>query len=191
MAAMAPTATPTGDCGAGSPIFGLRRLISARSGFPNWDPYSHNVFSRSRAAQFDLDRYSQGVSKSYTFNSVGMVQLFCNIHPQMRAVLLVVPNRHFTLADDKGHFALNGVPPGEYALVTWHSRAGARRQSVVFDSPSTPGIEVTLSSRPRRTRSPSKRSRRAQGVERGLGLKRERLNLPVVQDSQRVSSPGR
>src|SRR5687767_12275764 len=72
--------------------------------FPNWDPFSHNVFSRSRAAQFDLDRYEQGASKSYTFNNPGVVQLFCNIHPQMKAVLVVTPNRCFTRADSEGRF---------------------------------------------------------------------------------------
>ena len=44
--------------------------------FPNWDPFSHNVFSRSRAASFDLERYGQGQSKNYTFNNAGVVQLF-------------------------------------------------------------------------------------------------------------------
>src|SRR5262249_50589595 len=56
--------------------------------FPNWDDYDHNVFSRSAAAPaFDLDRYPKGQSKTRTFDKIGVVQVFCNIHPQMRAVI--------------------------------------------------------------------------------------------------------
>src|SRR5688572_20934413 len=83
--------------------------------FPNWDSFDHNVFSRSKAAPaFDLDRYPQGQSKSRVFEKVGVVQVFCNIHPQMRAIIFVTPNRYFTRADADGKFAIRGVPPGQY-----------------------------------------------------------------------------
>src|SRR5262249_15996809 len=56
--------------------------------FPNWDNFDHNVFSRSKAAPaFDLDRYPRGQSKTRTFDKVGVVQIFCNIHPSMRAIV--------------------------------------------------------------------------------------------------------
>src|SRR5271155_4960171 len=55
--------------------------------FPNWDHFSHNVFSRSAAAPpFDLDRYPYGQSKSRRFDHDGIVQVFCNIHPFMKAI---------------------------------------------------------------------------------------------------------
>lgn len=54
--------------------------------FPNWDNFRHNVFSKSKAAPpFDLERYPYGESKSYQFTKLGVVQIFCNIHPNMRA----------------------------------------------------------------------------------------------------------
>ena len=67
--------------------------------FPNWDSFDHNVFSTSKAAPaFDLDRYPKGQSKTRTFEKVGIVQVFCNIHPQMRAIIVVTPNRYFAPA---------------------------------------------------------------------------------------------
>ena len=64
--------------------------------FPNWDDFEHNVFSISKAAPaFDLDRYPRGQSKSRVFDKVGVVQLFCNIHPFMRAMVVVTPNSYF------------------------------------------------------------------------------------------------
>jgi plastocyanin len=71
--------------------------------FPNWDCFDHNVFSVSKAAPaFDLDRYPKGQSKTRTFDKVGVVQVFCNIHPQMRAIIFVTPNICFTRADAQG-----------------------------------------------------------------------------------------
>ena len=149
--------------------------------FPNWDPFSHNVFSRSRAASFDLDRYGQGQSKSYTFNNVGVVQLFCNIHPQMKAVLLVVPNRCFARADAEGRFTISDVPPGQYVLVGWNDRAGEQRQTIDVPAAGLQGLAVTLSAASARApivpRSPPPEPA---GVARGLSVKRERLDLPVV-----------
>lgn len=160
--------------------------------FPNGDPYSHNVFSRSRPAQFDLDRYPQGVSKSYRFDNVGMVQLFCNIHPQMRAVILVVPNRHFARADADGRFEVHGLPQGDYTLVAWHERTGSRRLNVSVGPAATQEIVVPLQVRPSRVghRSVRRRNHTA-NVERGLGLKQERLNLPVVHESHSAPQASR
>lgn len=158
--------------------------------FPNWDPFSHNVFSRSRAASFDLERYEQGQSKSYTFNSVGVVQVFCNIHPQMRAVLLVVPNRWFTRADAQGRFALPDVPPGPHVLVAWHERAGEQPQSIDVPFEGLREVGLTLAAQAVRERVASPVRRKAPpGVERGLGVKRERLNLPVVNDAHPAPGP--
>ncbi len=153
--------------------------------FPNWDPYSHNVFSRSRAAAFDLDRYGQGQSKSYTFNNAGLVQVFCNIHPQMKALVLVVPNRFVTRCDAQGAFTLRDVPPGAYTLVGWHARGGEGRQTIEVTPQGARGAAIALSSNGTANEVGTSPGRRTygRGVERGLGVKRERLNLPVVEDA--------
>ena len=90
--------------------------------FPNDDPIFHNVFSLSRTRTFDLGRYQQGASKSVRFDRPGVVQVFCHIHPDMSAVILVLENSYFTMADSAGHFVLENVPPGQYRLVAWHER---------------------------------------------------------------------
>jgi plastocyanin len=158
--------------------------------FPNWDPFSHNVFSRSRAASFDLDRYGEGQSKSYTFNNPGVVQLFCNIHPQMKAVLLVVPNRCFARADAQGRFSISDVPPGQYMLVGWNDRAGEQRQTIDVPPDGLQGLTVTLSAAAvREPIVPRSAPPEPSGVARGLGVKRERLDLPVVGDQHPAPNP--
>src|SRR5262245_50410654 len=55
--------------------------------FPNNDPIHHNVFSLSGSQPFDLGLYRAGDSRSRTFTAPGTYRVFCNIHPQMSAII--------------------------------------------------------------------------------------------------------
>lgn len=159
--------------------------------FPNWDCFDHNVFSVSKAAPaFDLDRYPKGQSKTRTFVKVGVVQVFCNIHPQMRAIIFVTPNIYFTRADAQGKFELKNVPPGKYKLVAWQERCGEQSQDVVASLTNTPDIKFTIEENRASiiTNNPPEHAK-GYGVERGLGVKREQLDLPVVKDSHAAIDP--
>jgi plastocyanin len=90
--------------------------------FPNKDPVFHNVFSLSSSRSFDLGRYPKGTSKSVHFDRPGTVQVFCHIHSDMSAVVLVLDNPFFTTPAAPGRYAIDGVPAGEYRLVAWHER---------------------------------------------------------------------
>jgi plastocyanin len=98
-------------------------LVGTTVDFPNEDDLYHNVFSLSAAAGkggFDLGRYPKGQSKSWTFEKTGTVQVFCHIHSDMSAVVLVLPNPFFTSPDESHHFAIDDVPEGDYTIVGWH-----------------------------------------------------------------------
>jgi plastocyanin len=87
--------------------------------FPNDDRIMHNVFSRSAGNVFDLGHYKRGASKSVTFKKAGTVDIYCNIHPQMAATVLVTDNDFVVPLDAGGGFELAGVPPGRYEVVAW------------------------------------------------------------------------
>jgi len=97
-------------------------LKGATVEFPNRDPVFHNVFSLSSTRTFDLGRFPKGESKSIRFPKAGLVQVFCHIHSDMSAVVLVLENSHFARPDSAGRFALDAVPAGEYTIVGWHER---------------------------------------------------------------------
>ena len=91
--------------------------------FPNEDPIFHNVFSLSKVSSFDLGRYPRGASKSIRFDEPGIVKVFCHIHSDMSAVIVVLDNPFFTAPDTQGRFQIDGIPPGDYRAVGWHERA--------------------------------------------------------------------
>ncbi len=93
--------------------------------FPNDDDVFHNVFSLSSAAGpggFDLGRYPKGSSRSVTFQKPGTILVFCHIHSDMSAVVLVLANPYFASPDDEHHFVIDDVPEGDYTIVGWHER---------------------------------------------------------------------
>ena len=91
--------------------------------FPNFDPIFHNAFSNFSGQPFDVGLYAPGTSQRVSFRRPGIVRVFCNIHPTMSAVIVVVRTPYVAVSDKKGAFSLDGVPPGEYMLRVFHERA--------------------------------------------------------------------
>jgi plastocyanin len=87
--------------------------------FPNEDKIFHNVFSVSRPARFDLGLYKSGTQKSVEMKRAGVVDVYCNIHPDMIAKVKVLENAYYTITGKTGEFRIENVPPGEYPVVAW------------------------------------------------------------------------
>ena len=112
--------------------------------FPNADPIFHNVFSLSKVKQFDLGFYPAGESRSVMFEQAGLVQVYCHLHPQMNAAILVTPNPWYAQPDGEGKFVIAGVPAGTYDVVAWHKSAGFFRQSVAVPESGTVEISFNI-----------------------------------------------
>jgi len=91
--------------------------------FPNRDPWLQNVFSVSRSRRFDLGLYEAGVQKAVTFDRTGVSYLFCNIHPEMMAIVLNVDSAYFGVSNKTGHISMGSVPHGKYVLHVWYENA--------------------------------------------------------------------
>lgn len=92
--------------------------------FPNEDKIFHNVFSVSKAARFDLGLYKSGTQKSVEMKREGVIDVYCNIHPDMVAKIKVLGNPYYTVTGPDGKFAIQGVPAGEYPIVAWLPSGG-------------------------------------------------------------------
>jgi plastocyanin len=91
--------------------------------FPNQDPFTHNVFSTTAGALFDLQSYGSGVSKSNQFKKAGAFAIYCNVHAKMTGHVVVVNTPWFTQAGNDGRWEIPKVPAGKYTLTVWHERA--------------------------------------------------------------------
>ena len=91
--------------------------------FPNHDPFNHNVFSLSEENPFDLGLYSRGETRSARFDRAGIVRIYCNVHAQMSALVVVRDNPYFVQPSGDGTFSIPAVPPGTYVVHAWHERA--------------------------------------------------------------------
>ncbi|HSP79692.1 MAG TPA: hypothetical protein VLQ93_14235, partial [Myxococcaceae bacterium] len=125
--------------------------------FSNEDLVVHNVFSRSRAGKFDAGKNRRGESYTHRFRKTGIVDVYCDIHEEMQAALMVVPNRAFAVTDAQGRFVLQGVPAGTHPLFAVLRRAehsdsaraevtveAGRESQVVVELHETPGDEPHL-----------------------------------------------
>lgn len=98
--------------------------------FPNFDPIFHNAFSSYNGQVFDVGLYPPGTNRAVKFNRPGVVRVFCNIHPTMSAVIVVLNTPYFTTTKKDGSWELN-VPPGNYELNVFHERASEQAMQAV------------------------------------------------------------
>ena len=102
-------------------------VLAVRTGskvrFPNLDPFFHNAFSKYDGQIFDVGLHPPGSSREVTFHRPGVVRLFCNIHPTMSSVIVVLDTPWFAISGVNGTFRIAGAPPGEYRLKVFYERA--------------------------------------------------------------------
>ncbi|HEX4285597.1 MAG TPA: carboxypeptidase regulatory-like domain-containing protein [Terracidiphilus sp.] len=87
--------------------------------FPNADPFFHNVFSLFNGKRFDLGLYEAGTTKAERFSREGVSYLFCNIHPEMSAVIVVLSTPLYTTSGVDGVYSIHNAPAGDYELHVW------------------------------------------------------------------------
>lgn len=118
--------------------------VGSSVAFPNEDPILHNAFSVSGENRFDLDLYKRPQSKSQTFQAPGVVRVYCNIHPQMSAIVVVAESAYYAKATADGSFSIDGVPAGKYVLKAWHERGGDASQEVVVPADGVVRAQLAL-----------------------------------------------
>jgi len=99
--------------------------------FPNRDPFFHNVFSLFEGKRFDLGLYEAGTSRVVRFDRPGISYIFCNIHPEMSAVVITLATPLYAIASADGQLTLAGVPYGRYLLHIWSEGMGPENGKVL------------------------------------------------------------
>ena len=111
--------------------------------FPNHDDIYHNVFCISPIKSFDLGQYKRSEpTKTVLFDKPGLVPVFCNIHPNMIAYIVVLENQAYAMTKDDGSFQIKDVPFGTYTINAWLPKAKRVSREIIVQSEQE--IEVHL-----------------------------------------------
>lgn len=114
--------------------------------FPNRDPFFHNVFSLFEGKRFDLGLYETGSTRDVHFDKPGISYIFCNIHPEMSAVVVVLDTPFYGISDQRGQILIPNVPPGRYTRRIWYEGSPPEklreltRDVTISDNTSTLGV---------------------------------------------------
>jgi plastocyanin len=116
--------------------------IGSTVSFPNADPIFHNVFSLSKAKAFDLGYFPSGQTRTLRFDNAGIAQVYCHLHPNMSAAIVVVTGPWFGQPEADGNLVFSDVPAGDYKVVAWHKSAGFLGKRIRV--PQTGSIDIEL-----------------------------------------------
>jgi len=114
--------------------------------FPNHDPFFHNVFSLFEGKRFDLGLYEAGSSRMVHFDRPGISYVFCNIHPDMSAVVITMSTPFYAVANGDGQLAIPNLPYGRYMMHLWsegtapESAQPKAREITIGDSSTSLGV---------------------------------------------------
>jgi plastocyanin len=122
----------------------LVAIVGQTIDFPNLDKFYHNVFSVTPGNEFDLGLYRSGVSKSAQLTQPGELTIYCNIHPEMVAQVLVLQNAHYAEVAADGSYTLADVTPGSYTVVAWSGKHEPVKQTVEVKAGAAAKANFTL-----------------------------------------------
>ena len=114
--------------------------------FMNSDKVQHNVFwpsiSGDKKKSHNMGTWPEGQKRSFKFTEPGILTLFCNVHPEMSAFVIVSPSPYFAETDVAGDFTLLNVPDGPYTIAVWHEGKKVQSKKITVSGDST--VDFTL-----------------------------------------------
>jgi plastocyanin len=112
--------------------------------FINRDNVYHNVFSLSPAKKFNIGRRPTGQAVPIVMDKPGIVEVFCDIHANMSAYIVVLENEYFTKPDKQGNYSIDRIPSGTYTLKIWHERLSSTERTITISPNSTATINFVM-----------------------------------------------
>jgi hypothetical protein len=104
----------------------------------NSDPVLHNIHAYEmidgrRRTLFNLGQPEEGAIKKALRPRRGeQIRMECDAHDFMLGWIFAVDNPYAVVVDADGHFAIDDIPPGTYAVQAWHPYLGIQDRVVVL-----------------------------------------------------------
>jgi Carboxypeptidase regulatory-like domain len=97
----------------------------------NSDDVLHNIKTKGGTkTSFNIAQPKFKRKLTQEFKNPEIVQVECNVHGWMNALVVVADNPYDALTDANGSFKITDVPPGKYTLKVWHSKLGEQTKEV-------------------------------------------------------------
>ncbi len=111
----------------------------------NTDPILHtdHAFFQGAQPQFNVGLYPGKVMRK-PMVSVGLVKVLCEVHPWMKAYVVVTDNPYHAVTDIYGEYRISDVPPGNYRLKAWQELLGTQKQKVEVKSGATSKVDFVF-----------------------------------------------
>ena len=114
----------------------------------NSDKALHNV--RAQAGEVKLMNYAMPIPGHVVptrLKKEGIFKVSCDVHPWMRAWLLVLPTTAFAVTGEDGTYKISGVPAGKHKVRIWHERLGERDAQIDIQPDQTAAHDVQYNPR--------------------------------------------
>ena len=98
--------------------------------FLNGDRLLHNIRSRNTANTTFNRTQPKDRTIPIAFTKPEIIRVNCDLHPWMRAWVVVAEHPFYAVTDDSGKFAITGIPPGKYTLQLWQEALGTMTRDV-------------------------------------------------------------
>jgi len=112
----------------------------------NGDPVTHNVRSfPTLNPAFNFGQPPETDPRERVFERAEReIEVQCDFHLWMHAYIFVMDHPFFSVSEDDGAYAINGLPPGNYTLETWHEKFGRQRKTVDVSSDDVVDVNFTF-----------------------------------------------
>ena len=101
--------------------------------FVNSDDLLHNIHlyrGSDMETLLNVGMPLKGMRLPYRFDAPQEVVVLCDVHSEMSAYILVLPNKHFAMADAGGHVEISNLTTGGYILHTWKEGKKLKRTRI-------------------------------------------------------------
>ena len=113
--------------------------------FLNTDRLLHNLHSASTGNPTFNRTQPRGRTIPIVFTKPEIIRVDCDLHPWMRAWVVVAEHPFYAATNDQGEFVLDNVPPGKYSLQLWQESLGAVTQDVTVKDEAITAVTVEMS----------------------------------------------
>jgi len=111
--------------------------VGATAEFLNSDRLLHNIHSQSKGNPNFNRTQPKGRTIPITFTKPEIIRIDCDLHPWMRAWVVVAEHPFYAVTGAGGEFALGNLPAGPYTLNVWHETLGTVTKDVTLGEADT------------------------------------------------------